>query len=371
MCACTPVQIYDVGMTGEFLGETEALAELAAILNLTDDVALLTKRQADMAARVQKTLWSSASQIYLNYQVDTQTFNTHTSPTSFYPMLSGTATVEQALAMTRRWLTNHSGYCVGNSTIPAPAPPSPTSSEQQLSNWWSGKMTDNAICIRGGPHCSPTALDTTGMDAKHRSAAHGGGSGDCCPSSVYHQDGLAPRDYGSYEYVREEAHGSYLLPTDEELRARAATAPDALVQLKMFYSSHNNDNFLGTNATYTGRSFHAGTYVELLAESLDGKTNLSSVAATIFATPPNSSYVPMDLYWSAIRKDVQNVASAAAHHWLQGGDYVKVQRLGWVLSTTVVPQGKDVYGACRYGLPSTPNNDPAYADHSYWRGRTW
>ena len=101
--------IYDVGMTGEWLGEVEALAELAGYLNLTEDVALLKKRQASMASKVQNTLWSAASQIYLNYQVDTQTFNTHTSPTSFYPMLPGTATVEQARQMTRRWLTNHSG----------------------------------------------------------------------------------------------------------------------------------------------------------------------------------------------------------------------------------------------------------------------
>ena len=155
--------------------------------------------------------------------------STHTSPTSFYPMLSGTATVEQALAMTRCWLTNHSGYCIGNhsGSPPAPPPPPPASTEQQLSNWFSGKMNDNVICIRGGPHCSPTALDTTGMDAKHRSAAHGSGSGDCCPSSVYHKDGLAPRDYGTYKYIREEAYGSYLLPTDDELRDRT------LVQLKM------------------------------------------------------------------------------------------------------------------------------------------
>ena len=38
--------IYDVGMTGEFLGETEALVELAGILNKTDDVTLLKARQA-------------------------------------------------------------------------------------------------------------------------------------------------------------------------------------------------------------------------------------------------------------------------------------------------------------------------------------
>ena len=107
----------------------------------------------------------------------------------------------------------------------------------------------------------------------------------------------------------------------------------------MFYSAHNNDNFLGTNATYTGRDFHADSYTEVPAESLGGKTNLTSIAATIFAMPPNSSFVPMELWWSPTRKDVQNVASAAAHHWLAGGDYVKVQRLGWVLSTTAVPKG--------------------------------
>ena len=77
-------------MTGEFLGETEALAELANILNKSADVALLKTRQADMAAKVQQHLWSEADQIYLNFQEDTHTFNTHTSPTSFYPMLSGT-----------------------------------------------------------------------------------------------------------------------------------------------------------------------------------------------------------------------------------------------------------------------------------------
>ena len=64
--------------------------------------------------------WDEERQIYLNLQQDTGAFNTHTSPTSFYPMLSGTATTQQALEMTRRWLTNHSGYCLGNSSGPPP-----------------------------------------------------------------------------------------------------------------------------------------------------------------------------------------------------------------------------------------------------------
>ena len=202
-------------------------------------------------------------------------------------MLSGTATVEQALAMTRRWLTNHSGYCLGNhSAGPAPTPPPPgppADAERLLTNWFSGANNDNAICVRGGPHClSATApLDTTGLDAKHRSSAH---SGDCCPSSVYHQDGLAPRDYGTYQYVRPEAHGSYLLPTAEEIASHGEA--HATVALKMFYSKANKDNFLGTNASYEPAG-GASAYTEVPAQSLDGKTNLSAVAATIFGTPPN------------------------------------------------------------------------------------
>lgn len=344
--------IYDVGMTGEWLGEVEALAELAGYLNLTEDVALLKKRQASMASKVQNTLWSAASQIYLNYQVDTQTFNTHTSPTSFYPMLSGTATVEQALQMTRRWLTNHSGYCLGNHSGPAPPPPTTADTERGLTNWYSGSNTDNAICIHGGPHCSSATapLDTQGMDAKHRSAVH---SGDCCPSSVYHQDGLAPRDYGTYQFIREEARGNYLLPSPDELRALGPT--HGTVDLKMFYSASNKDNFLGTNASFD--QMHPTGYVEVLAQSLDGKTNLSSVAATIFKTPPNASYVPMGLYWSEARKDMQNVATELAHHWL-GKDYVHVQRLGYVLPGDNAPASGGL-SPCRYSLPSTPNDDPA------------
>ena len=40
-----------------------------------------------MAAKVQSTLWSAASQIYLNYQEDTQTFNTVRDTPLFEPFV--------------------------------------------------------------------------------------------------------------------------------------------------------------------------------------------------------------------------------------------------------------------------------------------
>lgn len=54
---------------------------------------------------------------------------------------------------------------------------------------------------------------------------------------------------------------------------------------------------------------------------------------------------------------------------------VFVQRLGYVMITdsgwTPGQSNRSTYGRCRYSLPSTPNNDPAYLDNSYWRGRVW
>ena len=49
----------------------------------------------DVFIQVQETLWNSSLGLYFNFQVDTNTFNLHSSPTSFYPMLSGTATPAQ------------------------------------------------------------------------------------------------------------------------------------------------------------------------------------------------------------------------------------------------------------------------------------
>ena len=88
---------------------------------------------------------------------------------------------------------------------------------------------------------------------------------------MYHQDGLAPRDYGTYQFIREEARGNYLLPSPDELRTLGPT--HGTVDLKMFYSTSNKDNFLG-NASFD--QMQPTGYVEVLAQSLDGRTNLSS-----------------------------------------------------------------------------------------------
>eukprot|EP00966_Prymnesium_polylepis_P292098 6745835-Prymnesium_polylepis.1 len=235
---------------------------------------MLKSRGEQMAAKVQQRLWDDDRQIFLNLQQDTGSFNTHTSPTSFYPMLSGTATVQQALAMTRRWLTNHSGYCVGNSSSPPPPPPQ-RRTEKSLSTWYSAKREDNAICVRGGSECEVLHQlpDTDTANAKHHSAAH---IGDCCPSPMHVPNGFSPPLMdSSFHFVRTEF---YEVPTTAEL---AGALGAAVVQLKFFYSKVNDDNFLGTNASAAG-------YEEVLGLSMDGQANMSRIAATIFKTQMNS-----------------------------------------------------------------------------------
>ena len=285
------------------------------------------------------------------------------------------ATVEQALAMTRRWLTNHSGYCLGNSSSSPPSPPAPAHNGQSLSTWWSSKYNDNAICIRGGVNCDKAAaarsLDTNTVAAKHHSAKADVHFGDCCPLPMHQKDGLAPPVLDpAYKFMRTE---SYLMPTHAEI---AVAAGITLVELQMVYSKANQDNFLGTANASALPGYNA-----VVGCSVDEQYNLSAIPARIFAEPPNASYVPMDLYWSEKRKDYQNVASIASRHWLCtqpscGADfYVFVQRLGYVMiADGGWAPGKNnatTMGPCRYSLPSTPNDDPAYKDNSYWRGRVW
>lgn len=361
--------IYDVGMTSQYLGEIEALTELAAALNKTDDIAMLKERQADMASTLQATLWSKTRQIYLNYQVDTATFNTHTSPTSFYPMLSGTASPEQVRAMYNRWLTNHSGYCLGNSSMVTPTEPVTPPS---FSLYWSSAHQDNAVCLTGSPGCITNRTDfgtinTTGVDAKHRSAtvAVQGRLQGCCPKPMWSDQGGHLDD--TYEWVRFEG---MQLPTAAELASvrNGTVHRPGTVMLKMFYSDTNRDNFVGTNATLIKG------YREVTMLTANSAHPPRAAAATLvaFAAQPNASYVPLDLFWSKTRKDFQNVVSPRTRKLLHEGNYVFVQRLGWVLPASGGGRGKGApFGPCRFALPSTPNDDPAYLDNSYWRGRVW
>jgi len=176
------------------------------------------------------------------------------------------------------------------------------------------------------------------VEAKHISSrAHS--RTECCPPTVQDPE---------YQYIRDEGV-TFTTVTAED---RAAHPEVETVELKLFYSSSNKDNFLGVNAT------DKSGYVVVRAGDASSGHQLPDVVAIAFVTQPNQTFAPLDLYWSEDRKDYQTVASLESRKWLTG--YAFVQRLGWVLPV----HGYHPSGKCAFGLPSTPFDDPAFADNS-------
>lgn len=89
------LQIYDVGQTAYFLSEADSLAELAGVLGRTSDVTMLRSRITTMQDHLNKHLWDNTRKIYANKVATTGDFVASLAPTSFFPMISGSATVEQ------------------------------------------------------------------------------------------------------------------------------------------------------------------------------------------------------------------------------------------------------------------------------------
>lgn len=101
--------IEDVGMTSLYIADCLALAQLARAIGRDRDAEELASR-ADVMIDALSHLWSSQRGMYLNrYITDGQWSATH-SPTSFYPLLTGSPTPEQVDRMIREHLMNPEEY---------------------------------------------------------------------------------------------------------------------------------------------------------------------------------------------------------------------------------------------------------------------
>ena len=115
------VELYDVQQSALFVSESLALEALA---NVTGNVVLcprLRKQRIAMSAAINRVLWDDGTGIYR--QVDASParrgFSPVISPTSFYPMIAGVATADQALRMVRDHLTNASEFGVEGTVVRA------------------------------------------------------------------------------------------------------------------------------------------------------------------------------------------------------------------------------------------------------------
>jgi glycogen debranching enzyme len=113
--------LHDAGMTGLYLAQCDALADLADVVNRTADAAELRGRVAAMTKTLNERLWHEDIGVYSNrYSGDNASgsgggsglFLDHISPFNFHPMMSGAATEEQARRMVTTWLTAEQGFCL-------------------------------------------------------------------------------------------------------------------------------------------------------------------------------------------------------------------------------------------------------------------
>jgi hypothetical protein len=120
--------IEDVGLNSLYVTDCVALGELAVILGRTEDATELNER-AGRYGNALKKLWVDDRGIYLNRRLDNGKSSTRHSPTSFYPLLAGVPTPEQAARLVREHLLNPGEYG-GEWMIPAAPRNDPAFSEQ-------------------------------------------------------------------------------------------------------------------------------------------------------------------------------------------------------------------------------------------------
>jgi putative isomerase len=120
--------IEDVGLNSLYITDCSALAELAAILGREEEATELRKRASHYGEALKK-LWKDDQGIYLNRRLDNGEWSQRHSPTSFYPLLAGVATPEQATRLVREHLLNPQEYG-GEWMIPAAPRNDPAFAEQ-------------------------------------------------------------------------------------------------------------------------------------------------------------------------------------------------------------------------------------------------
>ncbi len=92
------LMIGDVGLMGLYVGDCEALADIASVLGRKKEEDELRKR-AEYYRNNLKLMWHEELGIFLNKRIDTGEYSKRISPTNFYALIAKAATQEQAERM--------------------------------------------------------------------------------------------------------------------------------------------------------------------------------------------------------------------------------------------------------------------------------
>ena len=129
------MNLADVGLNSLYTLDAECLQKIAAILGKDDDAKKFADEYENMKQLVREKLWNESDGIYENRFWNGQ-FSRHLSPTNFYPLFAGIATVEQAKRMVEEHLLNKDEFW-GTYVAPTIARNDPAFPDQ---NYWRGDI---------------------------------------------------------------------------------------------------------------------------------------------------------------------------------------------------------------------------------------
>ena len=129
------MELADTGLMGMYVADANALAEIAEILGRKQDAAWL-RGSAQKYSEKLATLWNPAAGIFLDKDLHTGKFDQRLAPTSFYPMLSKTATPDQVDEMLNKHFFNPDEFW-GDRILPSIARDDPAFKDQ---DYWRGRI---------------------------------------------------------------------------------------------------------------------------------------------------------------------------------------------------------------------------------------
>lgn len=127
--------LWDVGLNSLYAYDCLCLADLAGVLEMEEERALLLSRFSSIKKEM-NVLWDDERGFYYNYKTDTRTFSRRISPCNFYPLLAGIPTQRQFSRMMEEHFFNEEEF-FGKWMLPSTARSDPAFADNI---YWRGRI---------------------------------------------------------------------------------------------------------------------------------------------------------------------------------------------------------------------------------------
>jgi putative isomerase len=129
------LDLEEVGLNSLVVLDGQMLSRIATLLGRRDEAAALTERADALAARVRERLWDPEREVFAARRWSGE-FVESLAPTSFYPLVAGIATPEQAEALVRKHLLDPERFW-GPRPLPSTAYDDPATPDDV---YWRGRI---------------------------------------------------------------------------------------------------------------------------------------------------------------------------------------------------------------------------------------